>query len=238
MNVMRSALFSVVVALGSSSSACASDRSGPSSGTGAPTGLTFRSTLYEGSSGIEGRIVSATPVAAGATITLVLLDGTRSLEFARIDAPNETGTSTSSTGGTEIPFVLEGLKPGRYLVGFAIDTNGDGAVGPGDLAGLHGGTVTAPALLGTAATVIEVPSSRRVGIDVAIGPFRCKGAVGETCDGDADCRGTVCTGQSGVASTTGSGACDPATKKCRLSDCASFGDGAKPSEAGCLGGRR
>ena len=54
------------------------------------------------------------------------------------------GKTTITTGGSSANYALASVPGGKYLVVAALDTNGDGTLGVGDLAGASSAAVTPP----------------------------------------------------------------------------------------------
>jgi hypothetical protein len=221
---------------GSGSGGPSGDGGGGGGGGGTGDTLTFTSDLYSGSFEVRGTIALARPLPAGTRVAMLLTDASRDISRKTLTSANEFENKTLSGERSTLPYVLKGLKPGKYLFGIAADTSGDGAIGEGDVGGYNGGTAEAPALYGSAAKVITVADANLEGVDFGVGAVTCKAKVGAACTKDEDCRGTTCTAPTGFKLATSNAACPPSTQKCQLSNCESVDPSAQASEGGCFGG--
>jgi hypothetical protein len=116
---------------------------------------------------VRGEIKLPAPMPRGKTATLGVTRG-RPTTFAVSDVM-VTGNAPLETSAIE--FTLRSLAPGPYTIFLGVDLDGDGAFGPGDMAGYYDGSPAAPLQDPSVARILDLKNHREQ-IDFGIGSLR------------------------------------------------------------------
>lgn len=141
--------------------ACSSEESSPD----LRVELSPESDALAGREEIRGTVTFAAAVPAGRRAHLAIKRG-RPADTADADAKS---SATASQPATQLTYTIRRVAAGDYALFAWVDVDGDGRLGPGDLAGYHGGATTAP--VHTPAGAQIVTARNLVTADFGIGPL-------------------------------------------------------------------
>jgi hypothetical protein len=172
---------------------------------------------------VQGKIKLSQALPGGSLVKVELVPITFEEKFLRI--PNSiikeaagkspTGVSELPRPTTELTFLLQNVRPGKYYLRFssASSFKEDGGLAEVTLTDQAGFFAGALATRYDQATTIEVSDQEICGIDFSVANIICLGENGSACTADKDCRGHLCENQQNRPFVI-NGSCDTDASKC------------------------